>query len=75
MATGGGCPLEELPSWAAFIVERIWPPVVLEGLEGEFESGVTAPIAEAVTETVDYSLLDDKDMGMHLFFYHSFLFS
>uniref|UniRef100_A0A914W6E1 Regulatory protein zeste n=1 Tax=Plectus sambesii TaxID=2011161 RepID=A0A914W6E1_9BILA len=38
VATGGGCPPEELPSWAAFIVERILPPVILEGLDGGFES-------------------------------------
>uniref|UniRef100_A0A914WJZ8 Uncharacterized protein n=1 Tax=Plectus sambesii TaxID=2011161 RepID=A0A914WJZ8_9BILA len=64
VATGGGCTPEELPSCAAFIVERILPPVVLEGLDGGFESGVTAPIAEAVVEAVDYSLLDDRDMDM-----------
>uniref|UniRef100_A0A914VUR7 Regulatory protein zeste n=1 Tax=Plectus sambesii TaxID=2011161 RepID=A0A914VUR7_9BILA len=66
MATGGGCLPEELPSWAAFIVKRILPLVVLEGLDGGFESGVAAPIPEAIVEAVDYLHIDDREMDMDI---------
>uniref|UniRef100_A0A914UX53 Uncharacterized protein n=1 Tax=Plectus sambesii TaxID=2011161 RepID=A0A914UX53_9BILA len=66
VATGGGCLPGEVPSGAAFIVKRILSPVVLEGLDGRFESGVTATIPKAIVEAIDYSQIDDREMDMNV---------
>jgi hypothetical protein len=58
--TGGGNPPEELPFWAAFIIDHLLPSEILNGVEGGFESGVPPT---GITSTAPGDSEDDEVPG------------